>query len=88
MENPQLIAALRIRELENLLREKDQECVTARRERHRELQVAQFRHRLEASVARRSERSVHMDDWSCDDLAGWFQEIQLSDYCHFIFTQE
>lgn len=89
MADPLVAAALRIQELEALLREKDQECVEARRDRHEQLQQDHFRRRLEAVAVATSkkDRSPHMDVWSCDELAGWFQEIGLEDYCHFIFTQ-
>jgi hypothetical protein len=83
-----LEAAKRIKELEALLQEKDQECVEAKLARHLELQESQFRDRLQAAAARRSDRSVSMEDWTCDELAGWFQEIQLAEYCHFILLQK
>lgn len=88
MADPLIAAALRIQELEALLREKDQECVEARRERHNELQADHFRQRLEAVTvsSKMRDRSPHMDVWSCDELAGWFQEIGLGDYSSFIFT--
>lgn len=85
--DPLSVAQLRIQELQSLLREKDQECVEVRQERYKKLQEDMFRSRLEAVALVRRDRSPYMDVWSCDELAGWFEEIGLRDCCSFIFTQ-
>jgi hypothetical protein len=88
MDNPQDAAELRIRELEAQLRAKERECSEIKQQRLSELQSERCRERLEVAALNRRQRSENMDAWSCDELAGWFQEIRLDYYCEFILTQE
>ena len=79
-------AELRIKELEKQLIEKDIECMKLKKERYEELLHEQCRERLRVVSASKCKRSVHMDVWSCDELAGWFRDIHLDDYSPFILA--
>ncbi len=80
-------AQRRIEELEMMLYQKELEFSEAKLKRYQELQNDEFNKRLEAARSRKRERSVHMDVWTCDDVAVWLQEIQLSEYSNFMLSQ-
>ena len=33
------------------------------------------------------ERGKHMDEWSTDELAAFFTELKMEQYCHFLYSQ-
>lgn len=33
------------------------------------------------------QRGKHMDEWSIDELAAFFTELKMEQYCHFLYSQ-
>jgi hypothetical protein len=33
------------------------------------------------------QRGKHMDEWTIDELAAFFTELKMEQYCHFLYTQ-
>lgn len=87
MHSPHIAAELRIKELEAQLKVKNKECMETRKARYLLLQQERFQGRLVAAAAKSKGRSGNMDIWSCDELARWFQEIGLANYCDTILSE-
>lgn len=76
----------KIRELEALLKAKDEEIVKVRAKRFEELEPEVIQDKL--MNARTAPRSKHMDDWTVDDLAQWFGELKFDEYISKIYAHK
>lgn len=73
----------RIRELEELLKSKDQEIKEVRKKRFEELEPEVIRDKVQNAKA--FKRSRNMDEWKTDELAAWFTELKMEEYIPFLF---
>ena len=76
----------KIRELEALLKAKDEEMVKIRAKRYEELEPEVIQDKL--MNARVNPRSKHMDEWTVDDLAQWFGELKFDEYIPKIYAHK
>lgn len=76
----------KIRELEALLKAKEEEIVKVRAKRYEELEPEVIQDKL--MNARVAPRSKHMDEWSVDDLAQWFGELKFDEYIPKIYAHK
>lgn len=76
----------KIRELEALLRAKDEEIIKVRAKRYEELEPEVIQDKL--MNARVAPRSKHMDEWTVDDLAQWFGELKFDEYIQKIYAHK
>lgn len=77
---------LKIKELESLLKMKDEEIAEVRQKRFEELEPEVIKDKV--ANARGGPRSKHMDEWSVDDLAGWFAELRFDQYIPTIYSHK
>ncbi|CAE7732976.1 FKB10, partial [Symbiodinium microadriaticum] len=75
----------KIKELEEMLRRKDEEIKAVKLKRFEELEVEVVQDKLRNVKA--IQRGKHMDEWSTDELAAFFTELKMEQYCHFLYTQ-
>jgi hypothetical protein len=73
----------RIRELEEMLKSKDQEIKDIRKKRYEELEPEVIRDKVKN--AKSFKRSKNMDEWKTDELAAWFTELKMDEYIPFLF---
>jgi hypothetical protein len=78
----------RIKELELVLKAKDEELARVRRKRYEELEPFVIQEKLENAKAINIPRSKHMDDWSVDQLAAWFAEMKLDEHIPTLYTHK
>lgn len=78
----------RIKELELVLKAKDEELARVRKKRYEELEPLVIQDKLENAKASTVPRSKHMDDWGLDQLAAWFAEMKLDDYIPTLYTHK
>lgn len=77
-------ATKRIRELENKLKEKDNEIKDMRKMRYEELEPLVIKDKV--TNAKTLRRSKDMDEWKIEDLAAWFTELKMEEYIPFLFS--
>jgi hypothetical protein len=77
---------LKIKELESLLKMKDEEIAEVRQKRFEELEPEVIKDKV--ANARGGARSKHMDEWSVDDLAAWFAELRFDQYIPTIYSHK
>jgi len=75
---------LKIRELEEILKKKDEEIKAVRIKRYEELEPQVLVDRLKS--AKDLERSRDMDEWSIDELAAFFTEMKMDQYVPFLYS--
>jgi hypothetical protein len=76
----------KIKELEALLKAKDEEMAKVRAKRYEELEPEVIQDKL--LNARALPRSKHMDDWTIDDLAQWFAELKFDEYIAKVYAHK
>lgn len=76
----------KIKELEALLRAKDEEIMKVRQKRFEELEPEVIKDKL--MNARAVPKSKHMDEWTVDDLAQWFGELRFDEYIPKIYAHK
>lgn len=74
---------LKIRELEEALKRKDEEIKDIRKKRYEELEPEVIRDKVQNAKA--FKRSKNMDEWKTDELAAWFTELKMEQYIPFLF---
>lgn len=74
----------KIRELENMLKEKDKEIKDIRKKRYEELEPQVLADRV--AVAKNLERPKNMDEWTIDQLAAWLVEMKMDEYIPFVYA--
>lgn len=79
-----LKAQQKIRELEEKLKQKEQEIVEVRKKRYEELEPEVLQDRV--VNAKSLQRTKNMDEWSIDQLAAWFTELKMDEYIPFIYS--
>jgi FK506-binding protein 1 len=75
--------AEKIRELEKLLKEKDQEIRRIRKSTYEELEPKVLEDRVKS--AKSLVRDKHMDEWTVDELAAWFIEMKMDHVIPFLY---
>jgi hypothetical protein len=73
----------RIRELEDMLKAKDNEIKEVRKKRFEELEPEVIKDKVKN--AKSLKRSKNMDEWKTDELAAWFTELKMDEYVPFLF---
>lgn len=73
----------KIRELEALLKAKEEEIKEVRKKRFEELEPEVIRDKVKN--AKVFKRSKNMDEWKTDELAAWFTELKMEQYIPFLF---
>eukprot|EP01038_Epipyxis_sp_PR26KG_P012934 gene12934-17341_t len=68
----------KIAELEELLKEKEKELKKVRKQRFEELEPLVLRDKVKN--AKSLKRSVHMDEWTLEDIVAWFIELKMEEY--------
>mmetsp|Transcript_923 Transcript_923/g.920 ORF Transcript_923/g.920 Transcript_923/m.920 type:complete len:505 (-) Transcript_923:48-1562(-) len=76
----------RIKELEAKLREKEQEIKDVRQKRFEELEVEVVKDKLRSVKALK--RGKNMDEWTTDELAAFFTELKMEQYCQFLYSNK
>jgi FK506-binding protein 1 len=74
---------LKIKELEKLLKEKDNEIKKIRKSTYEELEPKVLEDRVRD--AKDLVRSKHMDEWSVDELGAWFIEMKMEHVISFLY---
>lgn len=74
---------LKIKELEEKLRQKDREIVEIRKQRYEELEPQMILDKVTA--AKSLKRPKDMDEWGTDDLAAWFTQMKMDEYIPTLF---
>lgn len=77
-------SVLRIKELEAMLKKKDDEIKGVRLQRYEELEPQILVDRVKS--AKDLERSKDMDDWTIDELAAFFTEMKMDQYIPFLYS--
>lgn len=75
---------LKIKELEDKLKEKDREIKDIRRKRYEELEPEVILDKV--SQAKTLKRSRNMNEWKTEDLAAWFTELKMEQYIKNLFA--
>jgi SAM domain (Sterile alpha motif) len=75
---------LKIRELEEKLKAKDEEIKEVRLKRFEELEPEVLRDKV--SNARALKRSKHMDEWSMEQLCAWFEEMKMGEHVPYLLA--
>jgi hypothetical protein len=78
----------RIKELELVLKAKDEELARVRKKRYEELEPLVVQDKLKNAKASAVPRSKHMDDWTLDQLAAWFAEMKLDEYIPTLYSHK
>jgi guanylate kinase len=76
----------KIKELEAKLQAKDQEIKDVRKKRLEELEVEVVKDKLR--TVKSLQRGKHMDEWSIDELASFFTELKMDQYCQFLYSNK
>ena len=76
----------RIKELEAKLRDKEQEIKDVRLKRFEELEVEVVKDKLRSVKALK--RGKNMDEWTTDELAAFFTELKMEQYCQFLYSNK
>lgn len=74
----------KIKALEDALKEKDREIVKIRKKTYEELEPVVIADKVKA--AKNIERGKDLDEWTIDQMAGWFTELKMEEYCPFLYT--
>ena len=74
---------LKIKQLEELLKMKEDEIKEVRLKRYEELEPEVLLDRVASAKA--LQRSKDMDTWSTDELAAWFTELKMEEYIPFLY---
>ena len=75
---------MRIRELEAMLKRKDEEIKVARAQRFEELEPLVLRDKV--AKARDLDRSDHMDEWTMEQLCSWFEELKMAEHVPYLLA--
>lgn len=78
-------STMKIKELEEKLKEKDKEIKEIRKKRYEELEPEVIKDKL--ANAKAFKRSPNMDEWTCDELAAWFTELRMDEYVNTLFKE-
>lgn len=76
----------KIKELEKLLKQKEEEIKEVRLKRFEQLEEEVVLDKV--AHARNLKRSRHMDDWSIDDLCAFLVELKMDQYCKFLYQNK
>jgi LPS O-antigen subunit length determinant protein (WzzB/FepE family) len=74
---------LRIKQLEDQLKQKELEIKAVRKKRYEELEPAVLIDKV--INAKNLVRSKNMDEWSTDQLAAWFEEMNMGEHIPYLY---
>jgi len=75
---------LKIKELEQKLKDKDNEIKEIRKQRYDELEPQVLLDKV--ANAKNLKRSKNMDEWNVEDLAAWFTELKMESFVPYLFA--